>query len=102
MTTWFISRHPGAVQWASNQGLTGAKAIAHLDPACIQPGDTVAGTLPVHLAAQVCGRGARYLHLTMDLPESARGRELSAQELSGFGARLIRFEVVSNINEELA
>ncbi len=100
MTTWFISRHPGALEWAANRGLASALAIPHLDHAHIKAGDTVAGTLPVHIAARVCARGARYLHLTVDLPESARGRELSANELSLCGARLLPFHVAPSSQEK--
>ena len=88
MTTFFITRHPGAVEWARRQGLAVDRQLAHLDPQAIHPGDIVIGILPVHLVAQVCARGGRYLHLSLDLPAEARGRELSADELEQFGARL--------------
>ena len=97
MTTFFISRHPGTLEWAEQQSLKIDRRIGHLDPAEISPGDTVAGTLPVHLAAGVCARGARYLHLALDLPAHARGRELTADELARFGARLERFVVEREI-----
>lgn len=93
MTTWFITRHPGAVEWAARQGLVVDRQAAHLDPADIQPGDTVIGTLPIHLAAEVCARGGHFFNLTLDLPAEARGRELSAEELERFGARIERFAV---------
>jgi len=91
MTTWFISRHPGACDWAAQQGLHIHRQVAHLDPAEVEPGDTVIGTLPVHLAAAVCQRGARYLNLSLDLPAHARGRELSSAELRACNARLEAF-----------
>lgn len=62
--------------------------IAHLDPARIAPGDIVIGILPVNLVARVCERGGRYFNLSLDLPPEARGRELSADELETYGARL--------------
>lgn len=93
MSTWFISRHPGAVAWARSQGLAVDTWRPHLDVELVQPGDTVAGTLPIHLAAQVCARGARYLHLSLDLPAAWRGRELTAEELAQAGARLEAFTV---------
>ncbi|BDI03599.1 CRISPR-associated protein Csx16 [Sphaerotilus microaerophilus] len=95
MATFFLSRHPGAVEWARRQGLAVDQWLAHLEVAQVQPGDTVIGTLPIHLAAQVCARGGRYLHLSLDLPVELRGRELTADELERAGARLEEFWVES-------
>lgn len=91
--TWFVSRHPGAREWAVRKGLHVDRHTAHLEIDEVKPGDTVIGTLPVNLAARVCARGARYLSLSLDLPEHARGRELTADELERFGARLEPFVV---------
>jgi len=91
MTTWFISRHPGAKVWAAEQGLHIDQHLAHLDTALIQYGDTVIGTLPVHLAAAVCSQGARFFNLSLDLPAQWRGRELSADELRQSYERLEPF-----------
>lgn len=93
MTTWFVSRHPGAVEWAARRGLAADRLVTHLDPHDIRPGDVVVGILPVHLAAQVCTRGGRYLNLSVDLPPEMRGRELSADELERYGARLEEYTV---------
>ena len=93
MTTWFVSRHPGALQWMQQCGPAFDCHVPHLDPAQVRHGDTVIGTLPVHLAAQVCARNASYWHLVLQLPETARGRELSLQELSVSGATLQQFDV---------
>lgn len=93
MTTWFISRHPGAIAWAAQQGLRIDQHTSHLDTTHIQRGDTVIGTLPVHLAAAVCSQGGRYFNLSLDLPAHWRGRELSAQELHACNARLECFEI---------
>lgn len=88
MTTFFVTRHPGAILWAQRQGLAVDRQLAHLDPEQIAPGDTVIGVLPVNLAARVCARGGRYLNLSLDLPAEARGQELTADELERYGARL--------------
>lgn len=93
MTTFFVTRHPGAAAWAREQGLAVDRAVAHLDPAAVQSGDIVIGTLPVNLAAEVCARGARYLHLSLDLPADWRGRELSAADMRACGARVEEYRV---------
>jgi CRISPR-associated protein Csx16 len=93
MTTLFITRHPGAIEWAARRGLHIDRQIAHLDPATIQPGDVVIGILPVNLAAEVCARGGQFFNLSLDLPPDARGRELTADELERYGARLEEYNV---------
>lgn len=93
MTTYFITRHPGARAWAERQETPIDRFVEHLDIRDIRPGDIVMGSLPVHLAAEVCARGARYFHLTLNLPPAERGRELSAEELKGFEASLREFIV---------
>ena len=94
MTTLFVSRHPGAREWAAKEGVAVDAVIAHLDPDTVQPGDVVVGTLPIHLAARVCARGGRYLHLSLELPPEWRGRELSAADLRRCGARLEGYRVI--------
>ena len=93
MTTWFVSRHPGAVEWAARQRLAVDQFRPHIDPQEVQPGDTVIGSLPVNLAAAVCARGVRYQHLSLELPAHLRGQELSADQLEALGARLQEFRV---------
>ena len=97
MTTWFISRHPGAIKWAGQQGIAVDRQIAHLDVKDIQAGDTVIGTLPVNLAAAVCARQATFINLSLDIPEPWRGRELSAEELLQCKARLEEYQIVRTI-----
>jgi len=92
MANYFVSRHPGACAWARARGLE-VIVIEHLDPAIVGPGDCVLGTLPVHLAAQVCAQGGRYFHLSLSLPRDWRGRELSAPELDSLAAELVEFDV---------
>lgn len=93
MTSFFVSRHEGAVAWAAARGIA-AVPVGHLDLAQVGPGDVVIGTLPLHLAAGVCERGARFLALDMDLPADWRGRALSAAEMEACGARLTEYQVV--------
>lgn len=93
MTTYFVSRHPGALAWAATQRIRVDRVVPHLHLDDIQPGDTCIGTLPVNLAAQVCAAGARYVHLVLDVPAHLRGCELSAEQLVQLGARLQPFDV---------
>ena len=93
MTTWFVSRHPGARDWAQRHGIRVDRQVTHLEMEEIASGDVVIGTLPVHLAAAVCAQGARYLHLSLTLPEALRGRELSAGDMEACCARLEAFFV---------
>jgi CRISPR-associated protein Csx16 len=95
--TLFVTRHPGAREWALRHGQVDAIAISHLDDgtiASLKPGDRILGSLPVNLAAEVCARGARYFHLIIDFPsETDRGHGLSADEMQAFHARLEEFAV---------
>ena len=93
MTTYFITRHQGAAQWAAQQGFKIDQVLAHFDPKTTQKGDRVLGTLPVNLAAEVCRRGGTYFHLTLDVPPEYRGKELSPQQMSQFGAQLQAFYI---------
>ncbi len=96
MTTWFVSRHPGAVEWVVRQSLEVHRQVAHLNLDDIQTGDTVIGSLPVNLAAKVCALGATYWHLSLEVPAHLRGKELDADALQHLGARLESFQVQSN------
>jgi CRISPR-associated protein Csx16 len=92
--TYFVTRHPGARDWARTEGIVVDELIEHLDTDSIQAGDTVIGSLPVNLAAEVCARGGRYLHLTLPLPPELRGRDLTAEDMRRLGARVERFRIV--------
>lgn len=97
MTFYFITRHPGATAWAAECGLKVDHQLEHLEPElldALHAGDVVAGILPVNLAAAVCERGARFLCLSLDIPPQARGRELSAEEMRLYNARLEEFRVL--------
>jgi CRISPR-associated protein Csx16 len=93
MTTWFVSRHPGALDWMRRHGFPFDRHVPHLTMEDIRAGDTVIGSLPVNLAAEVCARGATYRHLSLRLDAADRGRELSADELGEYGATLATYEI---------
>ena len=96
MTTYFVSRHAGAIAWAGRYGIAPDHWVAHLDIETIRKGDLVVGTLPVPMAAAVCARGAHYLHLDVPQQQNQRGRELSADDLDAMGASVRAFRVESS------
>jgi CRISPR-associated protein Csx16 len=93
VTVYFVSRHPGAREWAATEGLAVDEFIPHLDITRVRAGDVAIGSLPVNLAAEVCAHGARYRHLLLDLPADARGMELTAEAMRRHGVRLEEFWV---------
>lgn len=105
MTTYLISRHPGAHEWLTRQGHGDAVKLSHLDSQIVKSGDTVIGTLPAHLAAELGAKGAQYIHIAIDLPATLRGKELSADEMEEHGSRLQRISAYAfenNSKEDLA
>lgn len=93
MTTWFVSRHPGAKEWATRQSIDIDRAVTHLNLDEVRPGDRVIGTLPVNLAEKICALGASYLHLSLELPAELRGKELSASEMEQYNAHLTQYYI---------
>jgi len=93
MTTYFVTRHAGARNWAIEEGMTVDAVVAHLDLTLIIANDVVIGSLPVNLAAEVCARGGRYLHLSLELPPALRGVELTAEAMRNCGACIEEYQV---------
>jgi CRISPR-associated protein Csx16 len=93
LTTTFVSRHAGAIDWAHEEGHLSddARVVTDFDPETTAAGDIVIGTLPAQLAARICERGGRYRHITLDLTPGLRGKELSAEEMRACDARLEEF-----------
>jgi len=94
MTTYFISRHAGAIEWAQQQDIKVDQQLSHFDPSITQQGDVIIGTLPINLVAEVNQRGGEYLHLTLMLPSEMRGKELSADELVQYSASLEAYQAI--------
>lgn len=95
MTTLLISRHPSAIAWVKSKVMVD-KVLTHLtdnDLADLNADDTVIGTLPIHLAAEVCEQGATFVYLSLDTPPELRGAELSIEQMDNLGARLEAYHV---------
>jgi CRISPR-associated protein Csx16 len=84
----FVGRHSGAMQWMHLQGVHIDEFVSSLDVSQIERGDAIYGTLPLHLIAALHRRGASFTHISLDIPEEYRGKELSAEQMIQFGAKL--------------
>ncbi|VEI57500.1 putative CRISPR-associated protein, VVA1548 family [Pasteurella multocida] len=82
MAVWFVSRHQGAIDWIQQQGIHIDRFENHLNVDDIQADDVVIGTLPIHLAAQVCEKGAKFYFLSINVTAQQRGTELNVQQLN--------------------
>lgn len=82
MTTWFISRHQGAIEWVKHQNIQIDRFESHLDTSLVRAGDVVIGTLPIHLAAEICQKGARFYFLSVNVTYEQRGTELTYEQLT--------------------
>ena len=101
MTTYLITRHLGAVDWARKQGMHFDVHVTHLSGVeHFQKGDVVLGTLPVNIVNQLNCLGVRYKHLSMKIPEHLRGIELSAEQLDACEAELLEFETIKVKNKK--
>ena len=94
MTTYFITRHTGALDWASANGVHFDVHLEHLlsfDE--LKAGDTIIGTLPINMVYQINQLGIHYQHLSLEIPSHLRGVELTAQQLNECKADLQSFIV---------
>ena len=81
MAVIFVSRHAGAIEWMKRQPVHVDRWVSHLQASEVNAGDTVIGVLPMHLAADICAKNARYLALEFNMPMAFRGQELTCEEL---------------------
>lgn len=93
MTTWFISRHPGAIEWIQSSGVKIDKFKEHLSIEEISDGDVVIGVLPLTLVVEVCAKGARFLGMEFTQTRESCGTELSSDTLNALDCRLQEFFV---------
>jgi CRISPR-associated protein Csx16 len=89
--TLIVAANPATAEWLRQRGFAG-RVVAHLTLWDIRAGQTVIGNLPAHLVAEVCEKGARYLHLALDVPPEQRGKVLDVEGMDRAGARLIAIE----------
>ena len=94
MTIYLVSRHLGAVEWMKAMDHHYDQHITHVtDYSELKSGDTVVGSLPINMVADLNELGVKYLHLSLYIPESQRGIELTAEQLSALDAKLEAYQV---------
>lgn len=94
MTTYFITRHSGALAWAKQQHLSFDVHLEHLlDLNLLQAGDIIIGTLPINLVYALNKKQVRYIHLSLNIPPQLRGIELTIDQLNTCQATLEEFFV---------
>lgn len=92
---YLVSRHPGALEWLHQQ-YPGQPCVtlAHLDSGLqLGPGDRVSGVLPIQWVERIGHAQAEAWVLVVQVPESLRGKELGAQQLTDLGAQLVQYKV---------
>lgn len=95
MTITFISRHPATIEWAKSKDITIDFWESHLHSASqFKEGDTVIGTLPIQLVAELNTRGVEYIHFSLSIPEHLRGVELTTIQLEQCLPQLQSYSVI--------
>lgn len=100
MVLYFVSRHLGAKNWFDRKHIEHT-AVDHLEISYIKSNDVVIGSLPVHFVAQICQIKARYFHIAMEVPQAHRRKELTAEDMERFDARLVEFVVKEISNRDI-
>lgn len=96
MTTYFITRHHGALDWAKATNIDFDIHLTHLsDDILLNAGDIIIGTLPINIVYKINQMGVRYLHLSIEIPADLRGVELSHEQLLQCNASLQEFIVTT-------
>ncbi len=100
---YIVTRHQRALEWAKQEKVIPpgeeVKTIDHLTEEMMEGisyHDTVIGAVPVAVDSieRICDKGAYYYHLVMDVPPEARGKELGAEEMRAYHARIERYLVL--------
>lgn len=94
MTTYFITRHTGALQWAIANQIAFDVHLTHLSSLTnLKDKDVIIGTLPINMVYQLNQKGVRYIHLSLEIPPHLRGIELDVHQLATCQATLEEFVV---------
>ena len=89
-----VTRHVGTVEWLNKQGVHG-RLVSRARPNDVI-GNIVIGNPPLHLA--YLARRVGIVDLP-DLPTRLRGRELSADQMERYGAKITWYTVTRDEDE---
>ncbi len=93
MTTYLVTRHPGAKAWVESEGIKVDYYLDHLEIDQVKKGDRILGSLPVNLVAELNAKGIRYFHITLPLPPELRGQEITSEIMKKLGAKMEEYKV---------
>jgi putative CRISPR-associated protein (TIGR02620 family) len=88
-----VSRHGGAISWLKDHGIEGEvhPAWKNENASLLNKGDLVVGNLPLTMISKILDTGATFGLLNLpEVPLDKRGQELTPQELSQFGANVMK------------
>ena len=91
--TLLVTRHAATKEFILEKCYEEVEHIQHLNIADVLCNDIVVGTLPINVVAKLYERGASYVHLSLDVPFEARGKELTIDDMHKYGATLQRYVV---------
>ncbi|MEZ8613821.1 MULTISPECIES: CRISPR-associated protein Csx16 [unclassified Vibrio] len=95
MKTYFVTRHPATIDLIKSFNIDIHHWLTHVESIdMFEPGDTVLGTLPIHLVVELTEKNVNYYHFSLDIPSYLRGRELSYLQLIECSPRLEKYEVL--------
>ena len=96
MTSYLITRHSGAIDWAKQQNLKIDKVLSHINEINIErlsSNDKIYGNLPLHIINTLCEKNIEYWNLDLDIPLALRGKDLNLKEMNNCHARIERYTV---------
>ena len=88
---YFISRHTGAKEWIMEKGIVINKFIEHLNILDLEAGDTVIGSLPINIIANLTQKNIKYIHIELNVNIDQRGKELTKGDLNNLNAKLVTY-----------
>jgi CRISPR-associated protein Csx16 len=92
--TVIVTRHAGALEWLKAKGFEGT-VVDHISAGDVQSGETIVGVLPITLVKQLLDKKCEVIVLQLpDVPKEMRGKELTADDMDRYGARLFRIKVL--------